>query len=171
MTFARALAHVLEEEGGWVHHPQDPGGETFMGITARTLAEARKADPELPAKVGDLTYRQVSRIYRTRYWDAVDGDAMPPGIGLALFDAAVNHGPAGAIKLLQRALDVPADGVIGPQTRTALDGAFPEALLAEFCARRMELYAKLGTFRTFGLGWSRRLFRTYRQALRQVIHA
>jgi lysozyme family protein len=171
MSFARALEHVLEEEGGWTNHPSDPGGETFMGITAGTLAAARKSDSDLPARVGDLTRSQVVRIYRARYWDAVDGDSLPAGIGLALFDAAVNHGPVGAIKLLQRALGVEPDGAIGPKTRSALDEAFPDALLSEFCAQRMSAYGRMPHFSTFGLGWSRRLFRTYRQALRQAVHA
>jgi len=39
------------------------------------------------------------------------------------------------------------------------------ALLTGIAARRMVLYASLAHFRTFGLGWSRRLMETFVAAL------
>ena len=30
--FDRALAFVLEREGGWVNNPNDKGGETYRGV-------------------------------------------------------------------------------------------------------------------------------------------
>lgn len=39
--FKYCLAIVLEFEGGYVNHPNDPGGATNMGITHKTLAAWR----------------------------------------------------------------------------------------------------------------------------------
>ena len=87
------------------------------------------------------------------------GDDLPPALALLVFDAAVNNGVARAARWLQQALGVTADGAIGPVTLAAIgaragDG---EALCAEVLARRMDFMAALPTWRTFGLGWARRL--------------
>src|SRR5262245_35962084 len=37
-AFSRALAHVLEMEGGWTEDPHDPGGPTNFGIILREFA-------------------------------------------------------------------------------------------------------------------------------------
>ena len=44
-NFARALAATLRFEGGYVHHPADPGGATNMGVTRAVLAEWDLLDP------------------------------------------------------------------------------------------------------------------------------
>ena len=61
---------------------------------------------------------------------------------------------------MQAAAGVPADGVLGPQTMAALGRADPAALCCEFQARRMDFMAGLPGWRSFGLGWARRLCRT-----------
>ena len=33
--FEKAVERVLENEGGYVNHPSDPGGETKFGISKR----------------------------------------------------------------------------------------------------------------------------------------
>jgi lysozyme family protein len=43
-----------------------------------------------------------------------------PAVQFALRDMAFNRGPAGAIKILQNALGLPADGIVGPKTNEAL---------------------------------------------------
>ena len=58
-----------------------------------------------------------------------------------------------------------ADGKIGPGTLAAISKAPAPALLAEFMARRMLSYGLLQKlFKTFGLGWSRRLMATHTAA-------
>ena len=42
--FSRCVAEVLKHEGGFVHHPRDPGGATNRGITLATLADWRGRD-------------------------------------------------------------------------------------------------------------------------------
>jgi len=164
-NFETALAHVLDFEGGYSDHPSDPGGATKYGITHITLREFR-GRPVTKDDVRRLTKAEAARIYRSRYWEAASCPVLPPGIDLAMFDCAVNQGVGRARRFLQQAARVKVDGVIGPVTLTAVSQSDPEALLNEFMARRMRAYGLLGRlFRTFGLGWSRRLMAIHAASL------
>ncbi|MGP1274039.1 MAG: glycoside hydrolase family 108 protein [Caulobacterales bacterium] len=158
-AFETALAHVLAHEGGYVEHADDPGGATNMGITHITLAGWR-GQAVTRADVAALTRSEVTAIYKARFWDPCRCEAMPEPVAVMVFDGAVNHGAARAARLLQQALGVAIDGRIGPVTLAAARAAETSSLLTEFAARRMVLYAGLDHFRTFGLGWSRRLMGT-----------
>lgn len=163
-NFDAALEHVLQFEGGYVDHPSDPGGATNMGITIGTLADWR-GTPVTKDDVRNLTLQEAGQIYKARYWDVCRCGEMPKGIAFMLFDSAVNHGPHRAIIFLQQAAGVADDGIIGPQTLGAVNGADAEQLTEEYAARRMNFYGKLSTFSVFGLGWSRRLMSAYSLAL------
>ena len=79
------LSHILKSEGGYVNHPQDPGGETNLGVTRRVWQDWVKrevADGEMRT----LTPEMVSPLYKARYWDAVKGDDLPSGLDLCVFD-------------------------------------------------------------------------------------
>jgi lysozyme family protein len=82
---------------------------------------------------------------------------MPLPLAIVMFDAAVNNGVGRAVRWLQGALGVPEDGVIGPQTRAALQAADHALVMHEVHARRIHHMASLQNWGTFGLGWSRRL--------------
>lgn len=157
--FAKALDHVLQWEGGYVDHPDDPGGATNFGITLATL-QGWRGRSVTKADVKALTKAEAGEIYKARYWDSCRCDELPEGVGAIVFDAAVNHGAGRAARLLQEALNVTADGQIGPVTLAAARAADARALVCEIAARRMVLYGNLAHFRTFGLGWSRRLMGT-----------
>ncbi|MDX2264607.1 MAG: glycosyl hydrolase 108 family protein [Hyphomicrobiales bacterium] len=164
-TFPAALKHVLKFEGGYSDHPLDPGGATNLGVTKATL-ERFRGRRVTKAEVRALKHAEAAAIYRKFYWDQVQGDALPPGLDLAVFDCAVNQGPARARKWLQQAAKARADGVIGPRTLAAVKAADARALLLEFMALRMRHYGSLARlFTAFGLGWSRRLMATLAEAL------
>lgn len=184
--YATALAFVLQHEGGFVDHPDDPGGATNFGISLRYLRRLASAAPLLADVDGDgdvdaddiraLTPRDAGHIYRARFWDGLGCDDMPGQVAIAYFDAAVNTGPGQAGRLLQRALNqyghsLAVDGIIGPASRCALlqscaapCGAERVAYMA--CFYRMEFYAHLAArrdesglypMRTFMAGWTRRV--------------
>jgi lysozyme family protein len=157
--FARSLSHVLAHEGGYVDHPDDPGGATHFGVTLATL-QAWRGRAVTKADVRALTKAEAGEIYKARYWDACRCDELPGPVAFIVFDAAVNHGVSRAVRILQEALGVVADGRIGPETLRAAASADTPALVQEIAARRMVLYGSLSHFRTFGLGWSRRLMGT-----------
>jgi lysozyme family protein len=53
---------------------------------------------------------EVKEIYETKYWDLVRAKWLKAPLGLVMFDTAVNFGPAGAIRRLQKALKVTITG-------------------------------------------------------------
>jgi lysozyme family protein len=162
--FGDCLAAVLRHEGGYVDHPRDPGGATNMGITIGTLSDwlGRPATKE---DVRNLPVSIAAAIYHKRYWMPVRGDALGLGLDLAVFDYAVNSGPARAVKTLQAALGVDMDGVIGPKTLAAVATRKRPDLIAAVCARRMAFLRSLDTFDTFGKGWQRRVSEVQAAAL------
>jgi lysozyme family protein len=162
--FARCLDHVLAHEGGYADHPKDPGGATNFGITHKTLARWRKVSPwwKLPkADVRALGKAEAAKIYEASYWQQVHGASLPAGLDLALFDYAVNSGRGRAIKALQAALKVKADGWIGPLTLDALKARIAAGavtgLITALCDGRMSFLQRLATFAVFGRGWTRRV--------------
>ncbi len=164
-NFPAALDQVLKFEGGYSDHPSDPGGATKFGITHEVLAQYR-GQAVSKDDVRALTKAEAAEIYRSRYWLLAACDALPAGVDLAAFDCAVNQGVGRAKKFLQQAARVTVDGAIGPVTLAAISSTPREDLLVEFMARRMQSYGTLGRlFRTFGLGWSRRLMAIHAAAL------
>jgi lysozyme family protein len=71
------------------------------------------------SEVRALARAEAAAIYKSLYWDGCNGDALPAGLDLMLFDFAVNSGPVKAIKTLQGVLKVRADGLVGPLTLAA----------------------------------------------------
>lgn len=162
--FARCVAEVLKHEGGYVDHPRDPGGATNRGITHLTLADWR-GQPVTKADVQALTEKEAREIYRARFWNAIQGDRLPAGVDLAVFDFAVNSGPARAARVLQRQLGVPADGVIGPQTLAAVGKVDAARLASGLCRARLAWMRGLPTWDAFGKGWTARVVDVERVAL------
>lgn len=155
-------------EGGYVDHPLDPGGATNMGITRRTLAASRGIVPwrNLPkSEVRNLTRREAGRIYRARYWDAVAGDSLPPGVDYAVFDFAVNSGPSRAAKALQDIVGVSTDGAIGPETLETVAASNNTDIIRKLVLYRMKFLQRLRTWGTFGRGWKNRLDGVLKHAL------
>ena len=56
--FNQFINRVLSHEGGYVNHPQDPGGETNWGITKRTAIPS-SARSRLSARVGYAVWRKT----------------------------------------------------------------------------------------------------------------
>jgi lysozyme family protein len=93
---APILDFTLKYEGGWSDDPRDPGGATMKGVTLATYA-AFKGRAVSKAELKAISDVDLFAIYRQGYWQAVDGDELPTGPDLCLFDIAVNSGPARAL--------------------------------------------------------------------------
>lgn len=157
-SFQIALNFVLDYEGGYVDHPDDPGGATNFGVTLKTLQEFRGHNVS-KEDVKNLSSNEVEQIYYKKYWLDTNCEHYPAWLSLMVFDCAVNQGPHKAKIFLQRALRVPADGLIGPVTLKAIRNISQErSIIVDFCTFRGIHYATLGHFNTFGKGWFRRLF-------------
>jgi lysozyme family protein len=154
-NFEPALALILYFEGGYADHPVDPGGATNMGITRATLARAR-GRPVGKAEVMALSRAEAAAIYRRSYWDHVHGDALPDGVDLAMFDYAVNSGPAAALKALRSILHLEASAA-APALIQAAEKADAAATIRVLCAGRLAFLHRLKSFRIFGRGWRSRI--------------
>ena len=150
-------------ERGFVNHPKDPGGMTNLGVTKRVW-EDWIYHPANEADMRGLTPGMVEPLYRERYWRKVRGDELPGGVDLAVFDCAVNSGPGRAAMLLQQAIGVWPDGVIGQKTMAAIKAADAKATVDRFCDLRLAFLRGLPTWPTFGKGWERRVEDVRRQA-------
>lgn len=163
MNFDQSFAALLGNEGGYVNHPEDPGGATRWGITARVaLKNGYTGD------MRDFPVEMAKKIAKESYWDAVRADELPDAVRFDVFDAAYNHGPKQAILLLQRAVGTTADGVIGPQTLKAAAVLHPLRVSMMFNAERIDLYTSLVTWPSFGKGWTRRVRDNLRHAAEGV---
>lgn len=161
-SFARALSLVLEHEGGYSNHPDDPGGATMKGVIQRVYDAYRKRKGLKPRTVKKIEPDELQDIYRNMYWAKVDGDELPAGLDYCAFDAAVNSGPHQAGLWLQRAINdtgakLAVDGLIGPATLLAASKAPRDAVIDAFCAHRLRMLRSLKTWKTFGGGWSTRV--------------
>jgi lysozyme family protein len=165
-VFDVALAHVLKMEGGWTNDPHDPGGPTNRGIILADLAKQRGTTitsanrDRLIEDLRNLSDHETRTIYREQYWLAARCPALPSKLAFFHFDAAVNHGVAGAARLLQQALAVEVDGVIGPITRDAARSANVDAVLDRYAELRRRRYRSLPHFWRFGRGWLSRVAST-----------
>lgn len=152
MNFLTAFNKLLGHEGGYVDHWLDPGGKTRYGITEAVAREVgyRGDMRELPL---DL----AQRIYKDRYWDAVQAESLPADVRYIVFDGAVNSGVVQSAKWLQRACGVKDDGVVGPQTIRAANALSPDGLKRKILAQRLRFMATLSNWQAFSRGWANRI--------------
>lgn len=141
--FTKAFAKTMGHEGGWVDDKDDPGGQTYKGVSRRNhpdwtgwkkIDKLRKrsdfpkcldSDAELQAA--------VQAFYKRNFWARFKGDKIADqALAEELFDTGVNMGVGQAVRFLQIALnllnrngllylDIEVDGGCGPKTCKALD--------------------------------------------------
>ncbi len=165
MDFNDCIVLVLRDEGGNDDDPRDPGGRTSRGILQREWDVWRQTHPGLPSDVWQAPQDQIIAIYHQKYWDALNCDSLPAGVDYAVFDYGVNSGIGRAAKVLQGFVGSEVDGEIGPQTITATTQADPATLVTRICDERLAFLQGLGTWATFGRGWTNRVQGVRRAAL------
>ena len=163
-NFEQCMRWLLEHEGGYIWHAEDPGGETNFGVT-RAVYEQYVGRQVMDGEMKGLTHDDVYPIYKENYWDRLRGDDLPAGVDFCTFDWGVNSGTSRAAKALQRMVGVEADGGIGPMTLRAVANHEPQDLVEQMHYVRDQFYRSLSTFGTFGNGWTRRNNETKDQAL------
>jgi len=128
--------------------PDDQGGETKYGID-------KVSHPGVDIR--SLTRDRAKEIYRRDYWGAVKADSLPGQLDWIIADIAVNNGKARAIKWLQKALGVPADGILGNQTLSAAISA-GNNVCADVLRQREDFYRSIarGGMAKFLKGWLNR---------------
>jgi len=167
-NFFKSLEMVLKHEGGFVDHPEDPGGATNKGITHKTYSDFLGRPLEDVSELKNIPDEHVQQIYKDGYWNRVKADQLSSGVDFCVFDWAVNSGPGRAAKALQKAVMVTQDGAIGPMTLAAVEEELPEEVIEKITKEREEFYRSLRTFDTFGKGWLRRNEETRDFALEMI---
>ena len=161
-AFKTAFAHLLILEGGFVNDPDDKGGVTHYGLSTR-------ANPEID--IASLTQAQAQGIYWEKYWCANHCDQLPQPLAFALFDGVVNHRAITARRLLQKALGVNPDGVLGPVSLRVAAKADGKQTLSRYFAARANLYHQLiqanSSQAKFAMGWFKRLFKVQQFILQE----
>lgn len=152
-----ALTFVFGSEGGYSDDPVDRGGKTMMGITESTLIRAYQKGIVKHKDIKRLSRAEAAVIYEALYWQPSCAVEMPWPLCAIHFDAAVNHGVGGAVRLLQKTLnlyrspDLSVDGAIGPKTKRVLysvlgdlgmAGKFNAVALKCFCRQYLSFRAK-----------------------------
>lgn len=159
MTYDKAVELILENEGGYVDHPSDPGGETNMGISKRAFPNE---------DIKGMTKERAKEIYKANYWNKVKGEQLPPAVALICFDVAVMSGPRRASKMLQEACGVDTDGIIGPVTLKAVTEAYRASevgFITNLSDVRLKFYKRLKHFKVFGKGWTARVNHMKKEAI------
>ena len=158
-VFDTIFERLMLHEGGYVNHPNDPGGETMYGVTKR-VAQAHGYWGDMRKLPKSL----AKQITEKSYYNAVKGDQLDRLIAWQLTDAAYNHGPKQAVKFLQRAVGASADGLIGPRTLEAVAAMDKNDVVLLFNAERIDFYTGLRGWISFGTGWARRVANNLRFA-------
>lgn len=145
--FTRALAKVLNNEGGFILHEVDGdrGGQTYAGIARNHhpgwdgwefIDSNDLNNPALTDAVEDF--------YRANFWNRLRADVISPQkIAETIFDFAVNAGLGTAAKLAQSVVGVSQDGVIGPKTLALLNSIDEEIFVAKYALAKMTRYAEI----------------------------
>ena len=159
-TFSEAIGPLLEHEGSAVV-PQDHGrGASKWGITLATYREMFPAAET--ADIVQLGREQAISFYRRMFWEQLRlGLIEDQSVANKALDLCVNMGGATGIKMLQRAIGAPADGVLGPFTAAAVNKREPAAVLQGIRTAAAQYYQDLAQrrpeFKPCLAGWLARL--------------
>lgn len=144
VKFETAFEKTMKNEGFYSNDPEDPGGETFMGIARKfhpdwegweiiDIYKDAEGDLKLPDYHIDNLRTKVKRFYEIKFWIKSGADRVSSQvIANELFDSAVNVSPKRAVQFLQDSLnllnrnqtdyeDMKVDGVFGNITLTTLE--------------------------------------------------
>jgi len=166
--FIIAFRSTILNEGGYVNDPDDPGGETYKGITRKMNSkwegwitiDLLKRQAGFPGNIDrDAEIRQqVGEFYLVNFWNKIKGDEISnQAVAGSIFDFAVNAGAGTSISLAQMVVEANPDGVSGPETVNKINAFNPDHFLAAFTvakiARYVNIVKKRPTSRKYFYGW------------------
>ncbi len=152
MSLDQILDRLIKREGGYSNDKNDPGGETKYGISKRSY-------PQLDIK--NLTIQQAKEVYIKDFIvphqlnQIKDEDIFEDILDWLVHSGASVVKSKERVKRLQQLLDVEIDGVVGPETISAINkrGKSLERLIL-----MDRLFFLLGLTRhKYIKGWVRRL--------------
>ena len=174
-NYKEAVRKVMKSEGGYVNDPDDPGGETYIGVTRVNYTNWEGCpiiDMIRQESVGEGDFKKnlkdsseltemVEKFYKTYYWDTIKGDDIDnQNIAECIFDFGVNVGVDASSKIAQVVVESKPDGIIGNNTLDAISKSDPDEFLMSFTCLRIARYAGICKRRPISekylLGWINR---------------
>lgn len=157
---------ILSWEGGFINHPNDPGGATNRGVTIGTWRQVGyDKDGDGDIDVDDLKLiteaDAINRVMRPHYWNRWKADQIKSqSVANICVDWVWASGKNG-ITGVQKILGVKVDGVVGEKTLAALNAQDPAALFDHIHRARArfieDIIKKRPASAVFRNGWLRRL--------------
>ena len=188
LHYQKAFSLLMRHEGGYAFDPDDPGGETYKGISRKyhpdwlgwKLVDEHKDSrlfPEILEIDKDLN-SDIQEFYFEKYWKksrAIDVANYVPDIALQLFDFAVNSDMKLAqlrfqeiCNLLNNGFSDPikVDGAIGSNTlrlfKIVTEKRDWKIFLYYYQGKRLEHYSRIidsnQSQSKFAAGWAYRVF-------------
>ncbi len=167
-NFEYALPFIRQKEGGWVHDPADSGAETYAGVSRANFPQWRgwpiinnaKAGMVPQPAYGTTAYRSwvayldkllagnltlqnaVAQFYEQNFWMTA-WDRLDKRVAAKVMDTSVNNGLTWGPKILQRALGVIDDGIVGAITIVGANGMDTDTLLEAMHQKLKQHYAEI----------------------------
>src|SRR5690606_17614312 len=107
-------------------------------------------------------------LYHRDYWIPAGCHKLRSAAAMAHFEAAVNCGVGTAVRLLQKAIGVTADGAFGPITQAHTEWYAPADLAFMLCRERLRYYrdlARNSRLRPNLLAWTDRIVKFHQRVL------
>ena len=159
---------ILKWEGGFVNHPNDPGGATNKGVTiAVWKSQGYDKDGDGDIDVHDLKLineADATNILKKNYWNRWFADQIESqAVANTLVDWVWGSGAWG-IKIPQRILGLKEDGIVGYVTLNAVNKAIQKdkaAFLKQLYDARYkylkDIVARNPKLSVFLKGWNNRM--------------
>ncbi|HZS43412.1 MAG TPA: putative peptidoglycan-binding domain-containing protein [Candidatus Paceibacterota bacterium] len=160
-----------KKEPGKIVDLGDGAGLTRLGITQRYHAN------DVPSEYfTTMPFAQAvayaKSVYKKFYWVPIRGDEIQSDIVAApVFSLAVNNSPSGAVRVLQKVLDIKQDGICGPITINTCNSKQPEIVASMFRAEWEDFYRQIAAYNNqnkFLSGWLARVYFPYPSPVPQI---
>jgi len=182
--FDTAINPIIDQEGGYVNHPNDRGGPTKWGITLNFYQESVDSDAT-KEDIKNLNKETAKELYKTSFWQPnsfVVGDLslgdLPVPIGEVILSYSINMGQKTGHTLLQKGVnnlgyDISEDGWLGPNTIETAEKCDPTDLLREISIKAATRYNEIilsnRSQKVFLEGWMRRIIDNFENGMKLLI--
>lgn len=168
-NFQAYVPLLLQVEGGYQNHPNDPGNfnslgqnvGTNKGISARFYEQIIKRPPTV-ADMKAITTAMATQMYHDHFWKPLRGDEIKSqAIANTVVDHHVNSGRG--VRLAQEVLNknfgkkLKVDNSMGPLTLAAINSVNEGNFVTKYNQARADFYASLNNSPSFLAGWLKRL--------------
>lgn len=198
VNFKTAFNFTEPWEGGYVNDPDDPGEETYKGISRKhhpkwegwkIIDAANKEDLQIKTAQEVFTPKQLKKLnsmvrkfYFNKYWLNAECDRLDFPLAMVIFDSAVNCGIKRSVRWLQRAFNeacaadgnnggIKEDGIFGPITYNSVHQVDQSEILTTMVAIRVEYYTGLAEqewAEKYFHGWMRRAVSLRKYSVKQL---